>query len=506
MDLAHHKTTSFLVLLLFVFILSFSFQGVRGVWEPDEGYYIGSAASMKMQKNYLEPTLGEEVFLDKPPMVYWGALAGLKLLGNTEFAARFFTGSCFALTIFTVFAFELSLSGRFERAFWAAVFYATMVIPFFAANFVTPDTPLTLFTTLSIFCFWKSIRPNATKTGLWIVLLGATVGLGVLTKGPAAMIPCGAMFAYLLVQKQMKRFFFNPWIVAAAVVFAAIGLSWYIYISWKLPGAGAYFFDNMIWGRLISEKYQRNPGMTGALIYLPVILLGTMPWSVLWYDSNRGLRTFFNKRTWKEIPSDPSKTLLACWILIPLFVLCMASSKLGLYALPIFPALALATVRLLPVEKPPKLNFILIWFGILLIARLALSVMPTWHDNRKLWLELQPYLPASQYEIVTVDERASGLWFYGVQEVENITRDSDPYPTFIPTENLQSEIDDMTQDHYPHLFLVQGRKHLPAIKQTLLNTDWDVKEIALDHGRWLLICDPQPPIPQIPPQERQQGI
>ena len=501
MDPASHKTTSILILALLLFVLAFSFQGVRGVWEPDEGYYIGSAISMETQKNYLVPTLGEEeIFLDKPPALYWGILAGLKLFGHSEFAARFFTGLCFALTVIVVLAMEFSMSGRFDKAFWAAVIYATMVIPFIAADFATPDTPLTFFTTLSMLAFWKTVRPNGTKAALWMMMLAMAVGLGFLTKGPAALIPCGAMFVYLMIQKQMKQFFLNPWIIAAAIIFIAVGLSWYIYISWKLPDAGAYFFDNMIWGRLVSGKYQRNPGPVGALLYLPVVLLGTMPWSVLWYGNNHGLRTFFYKQTWKEVIVDPAKTLLACWILIPLIVLCMASSKLGLYALPVFPAMALATVRLFHPEnreaaittlQPPKMPFVLTWIVALLSFKLVLSAMPTVHDGRSLWSELKPYLPASQYEIVTVDERASSLWFYGAQEVENITRRTTPYPTFIPTENLESEIAGMARDNYPHLFLVQGKKHLPAIKNTLSGTGWKINEIALKYDRWLLICDPQ---------------
>lgn len=337
------------------------------------------------------------------------------------------------------------------------------------------------------------------------MLLGLTIGLGFLTKGPAALIPCGAMVVYLLLQRQMKPFFLNPWMIPAAIIFITVGLSWYIYIMRKLPDAGGYLFDNMIWGRLVSGKYQRNPDPSDALIYLPVILLGTMPWSVLWNDSKRGLRSFLHGRTWKNVLRDPARTLLTCWILIPLFVLCIASSKLGLYALPIFPAMALATVRLLPVddsssttgyEKPslvnaPKTSFLTAWVIVLLVIRVVLGAIPSAHDCRALWHELKPHLPPGQYEIVTIDERASGLWFYGAREVENITRRSKPYPTFIPTENIESEILDMAKDNYPHLFLIQGNKYLSSIKRTLLENRWSIKEISLKYDRRLLICKPQ---------------
>ena len=497
MNLEAHKTTAVAALALLMLVLGFCFQGVRGIWEPDEGYYTGSAVSMDAQHNYLMPTLGEEeIFLDKPPVLYWGILGGLKLFGHSEFAARFFTGLCFALTTMVVLALERSLSGRFDRAFWAAVMYATMVIPFSAANFVTPDTPLTFFTTLSMLLFWLSIRPNRTRSNLWLLLLAVTVAVGFLTKGPAALIPCGGMFVYLLAQKQTRRFFLNPWIVVAALVFAAVGLSWYVYIALKLPNAGEYFFDNMIWGRLVTSKYQRNPGMTGALIYVPVSFLGTMPWSVMWYGNDRRLSTFFAGRTWKDLLADPVKIFLACWVIVPLIILSTASSKLGLYALPIFPALALATARLLPTDPetravhPPKILFLLTWTGLLLLSRVAIAAIPSANDGRSIWHEINPYLPASQYEIVTVDRRISGLWFYGAQEVENVTRSSTPYPTFVPTEKLDSELETMQHDDYPHVFLLQSDWVLTTIQDALPKDDWTLQEFPLKYGRRLLICTP----------------
>ena len=491
-----HKTLTLVVLFL-LFVLAFSFQGVRGVWEPDEGYYVGSAVSMEMQKDYLVPTLGEEIFLDKPPILYWGILGGLKLFGHNEFATRFFTGLCFALTVFLVYATEISMSRQAMKALWAAVIYMTMIIPFFAANFVTPDTPLTLFTTASMLAFWQTVRPESRYRGFWQMALCLLAGLAFLSKGPAALIPCGAMFVYLLLQKQLKRFLLSPWLIPGIAVFLLAGLSWYVYIAWKLPDAGAYFFDNMIWGRLVSGKYQRNPGALGALIYLPVILLGTMPWSTLWYHKERGIGRYIHVKTWKALSDHPDKTLLACWIIVPLTVLCLASSKLGLYALPIFPAIALATARLIPDRptgtadiQPPKIAFVVVWSGLLLIFRIALAAIPSAHNCQSLWHEMKPYIPTGQYEIVTVDERTSGLWFYGAHEVENVTRRNTPYPTYAAIENLESEVSDMQQDNYPHLFLVQGKKHLVSIKQTLLQAGWSVQEVTLKHNRYLLTCNP----------------
>jgi 4-amino-4-deoxy-L-arabinose transferase len=262
----------------------------------------------------------------------------------------------------------------------------------------------------------------------------------------------------------------------------------------------------MIWGRLVSDKYQRNPGLGGSLIYLPILLLGTLPWSVLWYVPQKGLRKYFSAAAWKELSKDPARLLLACWIVIPCIILCLASSKLGLYALPIFPALALATAKCLPETissggteelfshaSIKHFSFILLWTGLLLASRLIFAAVPSANDCRALWKELTPYLPKGDYEIVAVDERVDGLSFYGAMEVENITRRTKPYPTYTSMETVEAESEDMLVDNYTHLFIVQGQKYLPALEKALSKPNWSVRRVGLRYDRWLLICRPLAP-------------
>ena len=99
-----------LSLLACLLILAFSFQGSRGIWQPDEGYYTGTAVTMLARDSFFVPYLGEhEIFLDKPPMIYWGIIAGLKLFGHSEFAVRFFHALCFVLTSLSVGSLTYSM-------------------------------------------------------------------------------------------------------------------------------------------------------------------------------------------------------------------------------------------------------------------------------------------------------------------------------------------------------------------------------------------------------------
>ena len=489
------------ILAICLLVLAFSFQGLRGIWQPDEGYYAGTAVTMLSKGNFFIPYLGEdEIFLDKPPMIYWGIIAGLKLFGHSEFAVRFFHGLCFFLTSLAVGTLSFSMFKDKWLGLLSSLVYATMIIPFFAANFVTPDTILTLWTTLSALCFWNSVKLYGAKRVIWQMLLYAAAGFGFLAKGPAVLIPFGGMFLFLSVRKEMRRYFLTPWSVLGFLVFLAIGLSWYIWIGFKIPGAFSYFIDNQILGRLISEKYNRNPGLTGALIYLPVLIFGSLPWSIIWLEKVGLIKdALLKKKSWVGLKDKPEILFLLSYFLVPLIILCLASSKLGLYALPIFVPLAIATASLwgqkVPdisclslqiltksFSRPIKLTFC--WISLLLLSKLAVAYYPTNNDMRTLWAEVKKYMPPGNYELCTVNKRADGLLFYGVQELEHLTVKSNPYPTFTPTEHISQEIREFVREK--EVFLTFEKDEIDKIIEALKKSKVEYRLVYLSSHKALI--------------------
>lgn len=492
-----------LSLVICLLTLGFLFQGSRGIWQPDEGYYTGTAVTMTSKDSLLIPYLGEhEIFLDKPPMVYWGIIAGLRLFGHSEFAVRFFHGLCFVLTSLTVGSLSYSMFKDRWLALLSSLIYATMVVPFIAANFVTPDTILTLWTTLSALCFWKSVNLQDKPRILWQMLLCGAVGLGFLSKGPAALIPCGGMFIFLLARKEIVGYFLSPWSLLGVLIFLVTGLSWYIWVDFKVPGAFSYFIDNQILGRLITEKYNRNPGFTGALIYIPVLVFGSLPWSTIWLEKKGLLKSaLFSKQWWKALPAKPEQLFLLCYFFIPLIVLCLASSKLGLYALPIFVPLAIATAKFWIQKAPEIKNFVLkdllssfarpirlttCWVLLLLMAKLALAYYPTRNNMKTLWTEVNNHLPSDNYELCTIDERADGLLFYGAYEVEHLTNKSDPYPAFTKTEHILEEIQEFIEEGETGFFLVIEDDEIAEAINVLKTSGIECHVIHLPYQRAIL--------------------
>lgn len=480
---------------------AFIFQGSRGIYSPDEGYYVSIAQAMIQTGDYLIPRLHHEPWLDKPPLSQWGIAAGLKLFGQNEWGARAFHGLCFVLTVLVVFLLGKSLGGERE-GFAGAAIYATMVIPFAAGNAITPDAPLALWTSVTFMCFWKSVEPGARRPTLWKMLMCAAFGVGFLTKGPAALIPSSAMFAFLVIQRRAWRYFLTPWAVVGLALFLMFGLSWYALVAHSLPGALDYFLDNQLIGRTVSVKYARNPGLKGALIYVPVILVGALPWSYFWLGAlKRNGRSLFQKRKWSELHSDPARLFLMLWIFIPLAILCMASSKLPLYALPIFPALALATARLLPgrTDNPwhgSPLGFsrgamlaLGLWAVILIGIKFGASVYPHEKDMRALHIAIEKHLPAGSYEIVSVVEHLEGLGFYSESAFERVTTKETPYPFFVEPLHLSEEIAEIDTADYDHLFIGRKEKRAKQVRRALQELGIQFRETALPFRYYLFAVD-----------------
>ena len=496
-------------LIVLLSVLAFLFQGWRGLWQPDEGYYVGTAMTMLNKQSFLIPYLGEEeIFLDKPPLMYWGIISSVTIFGQTEFAARFFHGVCYVITCLTVGLLAWSMFGGRRLMLLSSVVYATMLVPFVAANVVTPDTPLALWTAVSALVFWKSITTEKTAASLWKVILFCALGFGFLTKGPAVLIPAAGMPLFLLLRRQLKMFLWDRGIAIGIAAFLFIGLGWYVWIGCKLSGGFVYFFDNQIWGRLVSGKYERNPGLAGASIYLFMLTVGTLPWCVVCLQ--KPARSLFaryaTKAFWLNLVNEPQKLFLISWLLLPLLLLCLASSKLPLYALPLMAPVAIACAKLwsdrvdaTAVRAGMKsvvldsARFVLVWCVFLLLAKYVIAIYPSDRDSRALWQEISKHVPASNYEICTINQRADGLIFYGAEEVEHLTLKKDPYPTYTKTEQLLEEILKEAKEGENNilLFLTSETDTADKTCSILSHAGIEFNRIKLSGQRWLIVLQPE---------------
>ena len=79
--------------IVYAAVVLFAGYGSLGLTEPDEGRYSEVAREMMERLTqdgtaWLYPTLDGEPYYNKPPLVFWLTVAGLKLFGINEWGAR----------------------------------------------------------------------------------------------------------------------------------------------------------------------------------------------------------------------------------------------------------------------------------------------------------------------------------------------------------------------------------------------------------------------------------
>lgn len=421
-----------LALLALALLLGLSFQGSRGLWEPDEGRYTNVALQMLHSGDFISLRRNEEALhFTKPPVTYWTIAASVATFGRTEWAVRLPIALAFALTV--VLVFRLGKSFVPDKPWLPALIYATSPVPFLASNTVNTDSMLALMETLSVLCYAQYRFGGGSAR--WLDAMWAAFGLAFMTKGPPSLLPLLAIVAFELVQARSAQKLagadpaagpmrgglglFRPW---GLLLFAVIGFTWYLVVIRRHPGLLDYFLGHEVYARIATAELKRFPEWYGPLVvYLPTLVAGSIPWLVL---ALIGIR----KRAWQDMPAD--LRFLWIWFALPLLIFCLARSRLPLYVLPLFAPLALLLGKRLASRQwwwyAPWL--LLLWVVILLGVKLWAANYVTDKDGRVFAQQLLPMLPGQPRELLFVEDMTrNGLNLYLDTDIERLS--FKPQPT-----------------------------------------------------------------------------
>lgn len=326
-------------LSLLLLALGFSFQGTRALWNNDEGRYVDNALQMLDSGDYLVPAFNaDHKNFTKPPLTLWAIAASVRVMGRNTWAVRFPSALAFVLTSLLVCAMGARLLPG--KAWLPGLIYACTMAPFIAANVVSTDDLLTLCVALAMWGFVQAaFGPAEEEQRLPVLAMWLGFGLAFLAKGPPgllSLLPIVVFIARRDGMRGLRRFF--PW--RGVALFVVVGFAWYAIVILRYPPLLDYFLRYELFDRVFTSEHGRNPQWYGWLVaYVPVFVFGTLPW---WPMLGPELKAALVPRNWRRWWHEGSPTLfLALWLALPLLVLCIARSRLPVYALPLFLPMAL---------------------------------------------------------------------------------------------------------------------------------------------------------------------
>lgn len=210
------------------------------------------------------------------------------------------------------------------------------------------ESGLLFSTTLAMAAFWMSIRqeqPDRLRTG-WGLLFFAALGLGLLAKGPIALVLTGLpIFAWILSGRHWRRLLYLPWL-PGLLLMALIALPWYLEMERQSPGFWQYFivgehfmrFIQPGWqGDLYGNAHSRAPGMIWLLWFQ-----ATAAWGLLlaFVAGRYALRCIHNRK-WQFPALTHWQRYLVCWMLAPMIFFSLSGNILWTYVISGLPAFAL---------------------------------------------------------------------------------------------------------------------------------------------------------------------
>jgi 4-amino-4-deoxy-L-arabinose transferase-like glycosyltransferase len=342
---------------------------------PDEPRYSQVARQMFESGDWITPRLGANPWFEKPVLLYWLISLSFRVFGVNEFAARL--PSLLASLISSYFIFQFVRRSANSRSGLVSAFLWMTSLFFVAfAQAATFDMLLTCCITAALYFFFYYVRERKL---MYLFCLYICCGLGILAKGFVAPILVGLpVVTYAIVSGRWKEILkLRP--LTGTLITAAIAAVWFLPVSLL---HGVHFWDEFFYQhhvvRYTSSHYHTSGGF---FYYIPVLLLGTYPWS---FAPLLGVPSDSNEK--QEL-----KRFSLCWLFSMLLFFSFSGSKLPGYILPAAPAFfilsGLAVEKFLTNgSKTKRWNLLIFVLNLVLIVALLARFPQYAKQHQSIWL------------------------------------------------------------------------------------------------------------------------
>jgi 4-amino-4-deoxy-L-arabinose transferase-like glycosyltransferase len=345
----------------------FTRLGASSLWDSNEAFYTETPREMIESGDLTNPSFNYQPRFNKPPLSYWIVILFYKAFGVSAASERL----AIALLAMVMLGIAFML-GRLlystEAGLYAALALAIAprYLMFSRRIMIDVGMAMLMAATLAFFALAEA-RPAERKR--YLILMYVAAGLGVMTKGPVAVVlPAIAFVIYLGLHRELRRLR-EMMLPLGALIVAAIVSPWYLAIYEK---HGWQYISTFLLKDNLSRYTQPVWGpRRGFFFYVPVVFGDMFPWSLffigaLWMSARRwlkGARLFSSLRRGKQAEVEASSKvneatemqaseepggglnvrlqhLCLIWIVVIVAFFSLSQNKEDLYILPIYPAVA----------------------------------------------------------------------------------------------------------------------------------------------------------------------
>jgi 4-amino-4-deoxy-L-arabinose transferase-like glycosyltransferase len=304
--------------------------GDSSIWDANEAFYTETPREMIESGDYINPSFNYLPRFNKPVLNYWVVAGFYKVLGISVAAERVPIALSALVLMATAFVIGRALRST-TAGLWAAIAVASSPRVLMFARRIFIDMWVTMFMGLTLLCFFLSER-YPEKRRRYLLLMYVATGLGMLTKGPVAVVlPAMVFVLWLAVQRRLGDIT-RMHLLSGTIIVLAIVAPWYVALYVQ---HGWEHIIGFFWGENVARYADAVAPERGLLFYPPVVFGDLFPWSLMLIPSA--------VLAWRARHADnPSRLrgLLWLWILVIVGFFSLSATKQDLYIFPIVVAVA----------------------------------------------------------------------------------------------------------------------------------------------------------------------
>ena len=354
-----------LILLTLVLLARTADMFLLPVFDPSEARYAAICSNMALRNNFLEPQFVYEGkmqnFEGKPPLYFQMGGIACKLFGVNEFSVRL-PAFLAALGILAVLFFTVRKLRSERSAVIAALLCGIEPVFLIFCGFCMTDL-LLCFTITGAVCAYTlfSAAGKIPEKKLWSCAFFAALALGMIVKGPVALVLAGMpVFFFVLISNRWRELRHHAW-VAGPVLFLLITLPWYTLMQMKNPDFLEYFFVNENFKRFLFKEYGDRYG-AGRETFRGMSLVWFIACNFFCliaacFPRLAGKKIFpRTKQEYRDILADPLTGPALLTVITNVLFWGLTSRVLITYLLPTIPAGAVLVAELLEKRIPAEEN------------------------------------------------------------------------------------------------------------------------------------------------------